>query len=61
MENICQNCEYWDKIDDSTGYCELQPIRQDFNSSVDAIEDEPYKITEADRTCDDFEPRDDLT
>ena len=57
MENICQNCEYWDKSDDSAGYCELQPIIQDYNQAIDVPGDEPYKMTDANGTCEDFEPR----
>jgi hypothetical protein len=57
MEKICQKCEYWDKIDKATGYCELQPTFQN-NHMVNFLADAPYKMTDAGGTCEDFEAQD---
>ena len=58
MEKSCRNCKYWNNFGDSMGYCALQPMLQDFNPLAFVLDEEPYKITDADGTCDDFETRD---
>ena len=57
MENICQNCTYWDKIHGSMGFCELQPIEHDLTPSGDVFGKRPYYVTEVDDTCKEFERR----
>ena len=56
MEKICKNCEYWAEDEDLTGECELQPIEEP-NHTIDTFVNSSYKITEADDTCEDFEPK----
>ena len=60
MKELCQNCEHWDKIDDSTGYCKQQPVMEDYNPMADALGDNPCEITDADDSCESFEPEDRL-
>lgn len=57
MEKICRNCEYWNEDEDLTGECELQPIEEDDDQAGDIFGYSTFAITEADDTCDDFEPK----
>ena len=57
MKKICQNCEYWAETKNSKGDCELQPLLEVYNFEADVLENDGYKSTAADGTCEDFEPR----
>ena len=70
MENTCRNCEYWAEKENSTGCCELKPQVQDYypedtvldyNPENNAFNNGSYEITgaitNANDSCEDFEPR----
>ena len=57
MENICQNCEYWTEEANSKGNCELQPQLDMYNFEADVLNCDGFETTDANDTCDDFEPK----
>ncbi len=57
MGNTCRNCEYWAEKENSEGYCEMKPQVQKHNSEDDVLNIGSYETTDANYTCEDFEPR----
>ena len=57
MKNTCRNCEYWTEKENSKGYCEMKLQVQDSNPEDDVLDNGCYETTDANFTCEDFEPR----